>query len=531
MQTVSSQFSAAVQAPIITPQPGVLISWLKNYDEDATFFKLDHSYLDGPDFLKGNGGTPTFFDKYDYMDETQYVKNYRVTRKVSARPWGVIMATAEITLDNTSRRFLPGYDPTIGDYIKRDRPVKISMGFKGEFVSLFTGYSERPENSYVARTTMLKCYDAMAYLSTKKSDLDVMVNATAKDAIEDLLLEQGFSSDQFNIEESLQQPIGYLPCRDRIVTDIFEELCEAEGALMFVDERGIIQFWNRLHFAKNQSSVWDFTYSNIEDIGWDSTNVVNDVLVTSRPLKPAAFNKMYELGEGSDATLIPPNSSKDIFIDFKDDAGNFPAISVDTPVYINLNDGGSVWACNYNKDGSGETGATDMALSSVYNFGNQYRMTFTNTGDLPIYITQIQLFGQPAKVTQLDTQPQIDQASIDEYGLNPDDSGKEIEIKNDLIQDVAAANSLGYMLVRQFADPMARMELPNFPAPHLQIGDAATVYIQDTAEEVHSFVLGLEIFLGVNGNISQKTFVEARPLVSYFQLDISHLDGPDKLAL
>lgn len=531
MQVVSSDFANAVAAPIIQPKPGLLISWLKNYDAAAKFFQLDHSYLDGPDPLKGNGGTPTFFDKYDYMNETEYMKNFRVTRKMSARPWGVIMATAEVTLDNTDKRFLPGFDATIGDYIKRDRPIKLSIGFGTEFITLFTGYTERPENSYVARTTELKCYDALTFLSTKKSELDAFVSTGVKDIIEALLIEQGFSSSQFDIEESTQLPIGYLPVKDRIVTDIFAEICEAEGALMFVDERGVIRFWNRLHFAKNQTSVWDFTYSNLLDIGWDSTNVVNDVLVTSKPMKPAAFNKIYELGEASDSTMIPANSSKDIFIEFKDDLGTFTAISVDTPVYIDSNDGGSVYATNYNKEGDGESGADYITLDSVYNFGNQYRMSFSNTSDQPIYITQVQLFGQPAKVTQLETTPQINQTSIDEYGLNPDDSGKEIEIKNDLVQDVSSANSLGYMLIQHFSDPMARMELPNFPVPQLQIGDAVTVHVQDTAQELHCFTMGQEIFFGVNANLTQKTFVEERPLTSYFQLDISHLDGPDKLAL
>lgn len=531
MQVVSTDFVNAATGPIIQPKPGLLVSWLRNYDAAAKFFQLDHSYLDGPDPLKGNGDFITFFDKFDYMDETANLKSYRIIKKVSARPWGLIMATAEIELDNTSKRYLPGFDPVIGDYIKRDRPVKLSIGFGDEYISLFTGFSERPESSYVNRTTKLKCFDALAYLSTKKSDLDVFVDTTVKDIIEDLLIEQGFSSTQFNIEESTQLPIGYLPVKDRIVTDIFQEICEAEGALMFVDERGVIQFWNRLHFAKNQTSVWDFTYSNLEDIGWDSTNVVNDVLVTSKPLKPAAFNKIYELSEANDDTLIPAGGSKDIFVEFKDDLGTFPAISVDTPVYIDDNTGSSVYATNYNKEGDGDTGADDITLTSVHNFGNTYRMTFSNAAGLPIYITQIQLFGQPAKVTQLATSPQINQTSIDEYGLNPDDSGKEIEIKNDLVQDVSSANSLGYMLIQHFSDPMARMELPNFPVPHLQIGDATTVHILDTEEEKHCFVMGLEIFFGVNANLYQKTYVEERPLTSYFQLDISYLDGPDKLAL
>ncbi len=531
MQTVSAGFTSAVQAPIIKPKPGCLISWTKEEDPAVKFFKLDHSYLDGVDLLKGAGSFVTFFDKYLYTSETDNVKNFRITKKISARPWGVIMATAEVVLDNASKRYLPGYDGTIGNYILRDRPIKLSVGFGNEFIKMFVGYTGRPKNTYVGRTTTIQCFDAMVYLSTQKSDLPAFVNTTVKDIIEDLLVEQGFATDQFDIEESTQLPIGYLMPKDRIVTDIFQEICEAEGAIMFVDEQGIIRFWNRLHFAKNQTSLWDFDYSNLSDIGWDSTNIINDVQTVAKPLKPAAFNKLYELSAGTDETRIPPGGSKDIFVEFKDDLGPFPAITVDTPVYINSNVGSSIYATNYNADGSGDPGNSYITFTSHYNFGNKYRLTFANSGAQPIYINRIQLFGQPAKVTQLNTTPQIDQTSIDLYGLNPDDGGKEIEIKNDLIQDVSSANSLGYMLLQHFADPMARMELPNFPVPQLQIGDAVTVAVEDTADDYHSFVLGYELFFGVNVNLTQKIYVEERPLTSYFQLDISHLDGADKLAL
>lgn len=531
MQTVSSEFATAVAAPITRPEPGCLISWLKGYNASATFFQLDHSHLDSGDFLKGNSDVVGFFDLYDYQNETANLLSYKITKKISARPWGVIMAHATVVLDNTSKRYLPGYDGTIGDYILRDRPIKLSVGYNGEYINQFVGFTERPKNTLVSRNTTIECYDAMTYLSNKKSNLSAFVNTSFKDIVEALLNEQGFSPDQYSIEESTQPNIGYLMPKDRIVTDIFAEGCEAEGGIMFVDENGIIRFWNRLHFAKNQTSRWAFTYSNMKDIQWDSTNVINDVQITAKPLKPAAFNKIFELSQATDDTLVPAGSSIDYFAEFKDDLGNFPAISVDTPVYVASNAGSSTYSTNYNKDGSGETGNTNITLSSVYNFGSKYRLTFTNAGALPVYITNIQLFGQPARVTQLNTAPQIDATSIGLYGLNPDDNGTELEIKNDMIQDVNSANAIGYMLLRLFGNPMARMQLPNFPVPHLQLGDAVTATILDTSTDVHAYIMGSEIEFSVGSKLTSTLYVEERPLTSYFQLDISYLDGSDKLAL
>ena len=469
MINVSPEFITAIQNGVIQPKPGCLISWPKNIDPSVKFFQLDHSYLDGPDKLKGSGDTVTFFDVYDYQDETEYVKNFRVTKKISNRPWGVIMATADIELNNTTRRFTPGFDPVIGDFTTLpDRPIKLSVGFNGEFIKLFTGYADRPDHQLVKRITKITAYDAMTYLSTVKSHLGAYVDTPMHEIIEDILIEQGFALDQFNIEPSLQQPIGYYMPKGKYVTKIFEEFCAAEGYLMHADEDGIIQGWNRLHFLGDRDTVWTFNYSNMSDISWSSAPIINSAEFEAKPLKPAAWNKLYETDSTPDDRMIPPGASADIFAQFKDDLGTFPAISVETPVYISSAAGGSSYSTNLSKDGSGPTGSSNISLTSVYNFGNEYRMTFANSSDTPIYITKIQLFGQPAKVTAIKGDVQEDQTSIGKYGLNPD-NGKEVYVvENDVIQDVVTANAMAWMLVNIHANPHARLDVDNFIAPHLQ---------------------------------------------------------------
>jgi len=531
MQAVSMNFSTETAANYREPQFGVLISWLKNIDPSTTFFQLDHSHLDGNDKLKGVESSVSFFDRYDYINESQYVDSFRITKKVSSRPWGVITAQADVVLNNASKRFMPGYDPIIGGNIVRDRPIKLSVGFNGEFINLFTGYTERPINTVTNRKTVLQCFDAMSYLSNKKSSLGTMINMRANEIIEELLIEQGFTSSQFNIEESIQQPIGYFMPKDRIVTEMIQELCEAEGALAFVDEQGIIQWWNRLHFIYNQTTQWSFDYDNTAGIEWDTTSIINDVSVNARPLKPAAYNKMFELADASDETMIPPGGSKDIFAEFRDDEGEFVAISVTDPVYVSSNVGTSVYSTNLSIDGSGAAGNAFITLDSTYNFGSKYRMTFSNSGTQPIYITNIQLYGQPAKVTAVSSLPQRDQTSIDEYGLNPDDGGSTIVIENNLVQDVTSANALGYMLVRFFSNPLARLTLNNFAVPQVQIGDSINITIPDTAESYDSQVMGYTIAMDYPAKLTQQLNLEQRTLQTYFQLDHSQLDGADRLAL
>lgn len=533
MQTVSGGFTTKVTDMVKTIYPSCLISWKKTYTSGANFFQLDVSHADGPDGLKGTGGTVTFFDKYDYVNETPYVKNFRITKKISNRPWGVIMATAEIELNNTKKRFFPGYDGTIGAYTDLpDRPIKLGVGINGEFINQFTGYTKRPEHALVKRTSTIQAFDAMTYLSTVKSSLSAFVNQKADYIIKQLLIEQGFSSAQYNIEPSLQLPIGYLMVKDRFVTDILNDICAAEGFIMHADENGIIQGWNRLHLLGSRTSLWTFNYSNMADIGWSSAPIINRAQVVASPFKPAAFNKLYETDTVTDDRLIPAGQSVDIFAEFKDDLGNFPAISVDTPVYVSSGTGSSTYSTNFAKDGTADTGSSYITLSSVYNFGNTYRMTFTNSHpNHAIYITKIQLFGQPAKVTAIKSNVQEDTTSIGKYGVNPDNNKQTFIIDNDVIQDISTANSMAWMLVDSYKSPNSRLNIDNFPVPQLQFGDPVNVYIADIATTKSCNVLGVETFFGVNANLTHKLYLEQRPTKTYFQADVSHLDGSDALAL
>lgn len=532
MIDVSNQFTEIVRAPKKFPQPGCLISWKKNYDANVGFGQMDHSFMDGGDKMKGTGDTVTFFNKYDYLNETRFVKNFRITKKISSRPWGVIMATADIELNNTTKRFFPGFDLDIGDYVDLpERPVKLSIGFKGERINKFTGYMERPDGELVKRVVKLKAYDAMTYLSTVKSSLPAFVNTPANEIIEALLIEQGFGLDMFNIEPSLQQPIGYLMPNGKIVTDILQDICESEGYIVHADEEGIIQGWNRLHMLGDKPPVWTFAYNNMSDLKYSSAPIINSAEITAKPFKPAAWNKLYETdNEAGDERTVLPGQSKDIFVEFKDDLGAFPAISIEDPVYISAAAGGSYYSTNLSKDGNAATGASDIALTSTYNFGNTYRMTFTNSGNAPVYITKIVLFGQPAKVTAIKGDTQSDAVSIERYGINPDNNKQTYTIENDLVQDLATANTMAWLLVDINKNPHGRYDIDNFVVPQLQFGDPVNIEILDTNETKYCNVLGEELFFGVNAALTQKLYVEERSQKTYARMDQSHMDGSDSMA-
>lgn len=526
MQTVSSAFTTATAAPYKQIGASALIAWQKTINPTYQFFTIGQSKIGGGDLIKGAGGAVTFFDKYQYNNESDAVDSIKVSRKMSNYPWGVIMASAEIDLLNANNRFTPKYDPTIGDYILPDRPVKLGVGINGEYINLMTGYTEQPKNSLQGRKTTIEAWDALKYLSNKKSSLPVFVDTSADQIIIALLQEQGFSASQYYIEPSLQQPIGYLMVQDRPITDIFSDICGAEGALMFCDENGVINFWNRLHLNSNSTSRWTFNYSNMTNVEWDTTPIINDAIVVAKPLKQVAFNKVWENGQ---SYTVPPGGSLDIFADFRDDVGNYPLISIVTPVNIAVASTSS-WQANYNEDGSGTDASSNITLTSTYLFGERYKMTFTNSGTMNVYLTKIQLYGVPAKVQVVDSKEQTDSVSIGNYGINPDNSGDVVEISNDLVQDAATANALAYIYVKLNAAPLQRLKCTVFGVPQLQIGDYVTVNVETTGQTLSMAVVGTDITIGQKGSMQQDLELEQRAVYNYFTIGVSKIGGSDYLA-
>ena len=104
-----------MKAPVKQTDFAVMIAWDKKFSSGADFFTLDKSTTDGGDFLKGNDDTITLFDKYYYCNESHFVKNFKIAKKVSNYSWGVVSAQATITLNNGSNRCLPGKDEKIGE--------------------------------------------------------------------------------------------------------------------------------------------------------------------------------------------------------------------------------------------------------------------------------------------------------------------------------------------------------------------------------------------------------------------------------
>ncbi len=531
MQTVSSGWAGAVSAPFRKLGYSAQIAWSAAVASGVNFFTIGTSTIGGPDILKSGGGAVAFWDKYAYSDYTRYVLSINIKRALGQYPYGTIMAQADVEMDNASKLFLPGFDATIGSGIAPNRPIKLSLGLNNEYMQQFVGFAGLPENDITSRVAAFHAFDAMNYIAGFKSTASgAQVNQYSTQIMTSLMGEMGFAANQFVLDASLQQPIGYMATYDQKAGDIIQNLCEAEQGIAFIDENGIFRFWNRQHFTTTSGvAAFNFNFQNISDLQYQNTPIINDVIVKAEPRAVQANQKIWEL---SGPITLLPGESKLYKIDFTDDDGELPITAFDIP--LNLpNSTTSYYVANYADDGSGADASSLVHVSSCYSYGNQLWITFTNTSpSSTVYITQVGIWGTPAKITAHISQAYKDQASIDQYGRNPANNGEPLEITNNLIQDASTANSLARTLVYEYKDPRKRYVLPVAvnSNPALQIGDFGTLYINDTGETKNVWVVGKEEKLDRSRVYTQTLEVEERNIKHYFTIGVSTIEGDDPIA-
>lgn len=534
MQTVSSGWGNKISIGARHIGYGVLVAWMRTVASGQKFFTIGQSRIGGPDPIKGGGDFLTFFDKYRFDDVTPFVTSISVQKNIGQFPYGVIMAQADVELDNTTKKFLPGFDTTVGSGTGLpNRPIKLSIGIEDEYLKLFTGYTSQPKATLNNRVVQMHAFDAFNFINGARSTTSgAFVNAPFHNVIASGMYEMGFSASQFVIDKSLQNNIGYLATYDRKWGDVFKEGCEAEQAIMFSDENGVIRFWNRQHFLTTSGVPrFQLSYSKLQDLQWQNTSIINDVIVKAKPRAVQAQQKIWEAT--SNIELLAGQDT-DYFIDFTDENGPLPVTTISIPRHITTASGSqSFYATNDQSDGSGLARNDQVTLLSAYNLGGTtYKLTFRNTFTSTIFLTQLAIYATPAKVTQVIEERIQDATSIDSFGRNPANNGEPITIENNMIQDRSTARTLAYTLVKEYKSPGKRYICPVAiqSDPALQIGDQGLLLINDTGEIKNVYITGITNVIARNGDYGQQLEVEERTIRRYFTINQSKIGGTDAIA-
>ncbi len=498
------------------------MSFEKAYDAGVDFFTVGTSTIGGTDIIKGESNVVQEWDKYTYEDFTSRVLSIEYEREANPPTNALTLATADIVLDNHDDIFTPGNtaSPLYG-YLLPKRPIRISLGFKGELIPVFIGLTQkRPEVDETNKTVKFHCLDFLSFMLDQPLDEELMyVDMRTDEIISELLQGAGVLTSQMDLDYgSVIIPFAYFKKGSKR-GDALAEIAEAELGNISISESGRPTFQNRTNWNDNTTS-WTFDKTNILERGTGSTDdIINVVEVYSQARAVMAKQKLWEL---SSAQEIKAGETIEIFADFKDDYGALPVTTLDDPVYITSADT-SKYATNQKSDGSGPALNTYITLDSVSLFSTSAKLTFTNSYTTSVFITQLELFATPAKV-QNDLYIRVaDDTSV---GVWDGYQEKVYKIENNYIQDETAANSIAQIILSDRASDHDQLSLLAKGVPQLQISDVVTW--DETDETADYFVTRISGVLNTSGFRQQLT-VSKRTIESYFRIGISTIGGSDKL--
>ena len=142
MQVVSPEFDTASKASMRKLAWRCAISFDKTFDPTIDFFTIGVSSIGSDDIIAGEGSVLQEWDKYLYTDYSDKIISIEYSREQDQPTGSLVMATADIVLDNSDDLFTPNSDPVIGQYILPYRPIRISLGFNNTVIPIFVGLTE-----------------------------------------------------------------------------------------------------------------------------------------------------------------------------------------------------------------------------------------------------------------------------------------------------------------------------------------------------------------------------------------------------
>lgn len=524
MQSVSNTFVQKATGPVRGPTARCLMSIVKDFDAAISFFTIGTSTIGGGDIIRGDNSVIQEWDKYRYQDFSSKILSMEYTRESEAPTNAMTMAIADVVLDNSDDRFTP--ENTSGPYyghLKPMRPIKLYLGFQhAEQIPVFVGLTEgRPEIDDKAKTVKFHCIDFLRSISQITLENEIILEDYTTSAAISYLLQSvaGLTTSQFVLDTgTVTIPFLYFKKESKL-GDALREIAEAELGSIYMDEAGMIRFQNRTNW-NNHTLMFGFDKSSVLEINTPSDDkIINVVEVKARPRAVQANQLLWESAQ---AIELQPNSVTEIFANFKDEYGDLPVTTVDVPVYL-TSATTSLFATNDDRDGAGSTHVGEVTLTADDQFSTAYRMEFTNTADVIVYITQLEIWARPAKVTNdIFLRVQDD----DSIGTNNEGFNERVhQIDNDFIQDESAANTIGQMILVDRAEAEDVRTLLVKGMPHLQVGDL--VGYKDRKVNQTYFLTRINGILNKSSGFRQTIMISRRTQQQYFRIGISTIGGTD----
>lgn len=490
------------------------VSWKKSFNSTIAQFTIGVSTIGGGDTIASEGGINSDWNRYQYIDESQYLTSLSYERNLQVPVGGVAKAIAEVNLDNTTGRFTPKYmggNSELFTAVVPRRPMIINAGFNYDGIDnqipQFVGVTTKtPETSLRNSTTKLQADDFMGFLQNRYVDNSSMFTGLSTDTvIGNILTELGYATAQYNLDAGISIiPFGLFEVGTRYI-DIINKLVQAENGNFYQDETGILRFENRQHYdiaPYNQVQRVLATSQVIEAKAPNESHIINVVEVISKPRVKQTNQLVFTL---SGTKELAAGTDFEIFINFDD-----PMLSIDDPVYL----------ANTLSNGTGTDVTTSISLKAFTKFAKSCKITFSNNSAATAFITNMTMYGRPAKVTtELYTRLK-DDSSVTAYEERP------YKIQNDYIQSQDWANTFAQMILNDFSKPESLQEITVRALPELQMGDLISWQGRNWR------IYGIKTSISPSAGFLQTIKILQRPSsdVIYFTIGTSTIGGPDQIA-
>lgn len=513
MQSVAAGFTAEARDSTRKIAHGVSLAWKKDLDPTISLFTIGVSTIGGSDVIAGPSGVQSAWNRYLYEDESDYVTSIDYERSLQMPIGGISKSLADVQLENTSGRFTPrfmGGDSALYTAVtKLKRPIIINAGFNyggvDNTIPQFVGLTKRsPRIDMRSRTVELTAIDFIEFISNRYVDNTSMFTGLRSDEVlANLLAAQGFGTAQYELDYGINViNFGIFNKGDKII-DIIDKIVKAEMGHFYQDEEGVLRFENRQHWDSSPHNAVTqviYTADVLESESPDEDHIINVVEIKSQPRAKQPNQLVFKLASPLE---IPASSDKEFFVNFDD-----PMLAIDPPVFV----------ANEQSDGSGTIRTANIGLKSSDEFAQAAKYVFNNNHTTEVFITDLTIYGRPAKITTDLYYRTQDDSSVTAFDERP------LTIENDYIQNSDWANSLSQLILNDFSDVENLQKIVIRAKPHLQLGDLISW------QGRYWRIFGIKTQIDASIGFVQELSLLQRTIQTYFRIGISTIGGNDLIA-
>ena len=462
LDTIHTSDQSTFTATSRQPRYVLRVAWNRDVDETITWGVVGTSTVGGKDLVQGEQTIITKPDTFNYIDESERVMKIETERILEEPLGGIAYAQADFTLDNTSLRFTPNINSTVGTALLPNRPCKIYLGLKvndvDKAVPNLYGLTGMPREQKANRTVEIHAFDYLKFLDEFAIESTMYQDQRSDEIIEDILLNKvGFSTDQYVLAVGLNLiPFAWFE-KGTTAGQAIRKLCEAEEGVFYQDETGMLKFDNS---RKAREAPWNssvYTINPEDVLLWEEES--NPILINRCVVKaePRAVQAVQEVWRDGVVEEVQSGTTIEVWAHFDD-----PVTSITTPV------AGTDYIANSASDGTGSVMTSQVSIA-VTTFAQDAKLEITNNGSGTAYLTVLRLRGTPATLTASIDKIYEDNASISTYDR------QELIIENNLIASESFARYLAQAIVNKYKTPRKSLIVTLPAIPTIQLKDIVTV--------------------------------------------------------